>query len=787
VQFNLDVSPTEDGWKVTVKDLQTGQPVVRPQTDEPFVRTLRRLGQDLNVFPLPPLIEAAAIPDDEQNPHRELCTTDDPKVLRAVFRNIIARKPDDVVKFGRYLFATLLGDELWDLLNTKAEAEPIELALSWQKGDVFINRLPWEMMCGPRRFLAQEVQVAITRRIVSATKEVSEIAAPRVLFVVGSDLGTDEIRPGAEYLGLLRSLRNQLGLRLKTHLLLRASPKRLKAAIKGFSPTVIHFICHGQADAKGEVSLKLMKDDNTGPQPVSANDLFGLLRPEPELPLPQIVVLNACYTASENPEYFLKAGQAASPIAVRLVEGDEHGGVPIVVGMAGQISDQACRLFTRCFYLSLLDGSEIAQATAAGRRLGIIEDGLTDPRKSVDWAMPTLFLSEGVRKARLQVEPPPVELNWHRIAAEFAPPEYPAFCDRLELFDLYDQLMSNYDALVGDAKALPQRAASQMTAIAVYVSKKENAAEDKHGRTWLLHEFAAQAVLNGHLPVLVNNEWIRRNEQGPPQTFTRLIEDLVWAMSETANLFNIAFTADCINLLDEVRTGKEPDASKLPQNVQTIYKKTKDYGHPAMVSAAARIDLLRLLDAARLQRPADERSQRKLLLLIDDVHQMDAAADGLLTQLLSTDGLRSPVAETAGSPNALSDVRVVFTFDSTLGLGKEGTIMTWLGSKSWVESRPLKIFQPPLEARVAYQFFLSRWKDENEADLPLTIIQNIEPEFAERFFENLAKRVKGVPSQLTSGVTTEYIRGVLDHPFKLLQQANDEHLLELIEQQRRGA
>jgi CHAT domain len=796
VQFSIDIREAQDGWEVTVTDKRTGQPVLRPGTLEPLVRKLRSVGEEPNVFPQPPGEEADLIPDDADHAHRELCTTANAQLLRAAFRDIVARKPDGVTKFGGYLFATLLGEELWKLLLETARgkagggapAEPVELALSWQRGDVYINRLPWEMMRASDRFLAQEPGIAITRRVASATQGVDQIDSPRVLFVVGSDLGTDEIRPGAEYLGLLRSLRNDHGLRLKTHILLRASRSRLKAAMSSFSPTVVHFICHGQANDSGEIFLKLMNNDGTGPDLIGADRLFDLLRPLPGAPLPQIVVLNACYTASEKPELFLKAGQVASPMAVRLVEGDEQGGVPIVVGMAGQVSDQACRLFTRCFYLSLLDGVDIPQATAAGRRLGIIDQGMTDPKGSVDWAMPTLFLADGVREPRLKVDPPPVGLNWHAVAAEFAPPDFPAFCDRLELFDLYDLLMSNYDALLEESQGMPARGAGEMKGIAVFVSKKEKVAEGQHGRTWLLHEFAAQAVLDGHVPVLVNNEWVRRGPDEYPKNFARLVEDVEGAISETAGRFKFdpPFSADCLHLLNDVMAGKEPDASKLPQDVQTVYRRVKNYDHPAVVSAAVRIDLLRLLHRARLQRPEKERARCKLFLLIDDVHQMDDAASDLLTHLLSVDGLRSSIGETPESPNALSDVRVVFTFDSTLGLGREEFIKNWIDRNKWVKPYGLHTFKKPLEERLAYQFFLSCWRDESRDPVPLTMVPNIDPQFGERFYENLSKEVQGVPSNIDSVKTAQFIRIYLDHPFPLLQRANDEDLLKLFEQRQGG-
>src|ERR1700760_573508 len=66
-------------------------------------------------------------------------------------------------------------------------------------------------------------------------------------------------------------------------------------------------------------------------------------------------------------------------------------GVPMVVGMSGEVADSACRLFTRRFYEALLQGESVAAATAEGRRAGLTG---ADPYHTVDWAFPSLLLSE---------------------------------------------------------------------------------------------------------------------------------------------------------------------------------------------------------------------------------------------------------------------------------------------------------------------------------------------------------------------------------------------------------
>lgn len=779
MQFRVNIEQVDAGWRVIISGARDGIAVDVSPGGGPAVRLLRSVGEGLKTFPQPPEAEADAIPDTADNPYRELCTTTDAGLIRDVYQSILRRRAEDVVRFGRYLFATLLGDALWERLKSLAGVGPRELALTWRRGDSLMNRLPWELMHSSDSFLAQEPELMITRRVAGTTQTLGEIGSPRVLFVVGSDLAKDpNIRPGAEYLGLLRSLKPANRLRLKTHLLLQASPRRLRSAIKWFRPTVVHFICHGGINVQRESFLQLMNDDGSAPEAVDAEGLMTLLRAETGGPLPQIVVLNACYSAADNPDLYMKSGQVSSPLAVRLVEGDSRGGVPVVVGMAGQVADQACRLFTRCFYEAVLGGQEISRAAAAGRRVGIIDEGLTDPRSSLDWALPMLFMSEAVTDPRLTLVPHESESDWHEVTNEFAPPSYPAFCDRLEFFHWFDYLMAQSDAGLYP----PRHHTGDLQVIAISVSEKDKKGSDgKLGRTWLLRQFASHAVIDGHLPCLINNEWIENYDEGYPATFEGLIEHFKWSMSKTSELFRLNFNPDCLDLLEEVRAGKKP-GDELPPDVQNVYKLARDYGDTRVLSAALRIDLLRLLCSARARRPEAESARTKLLLLVDDIHQMVSATKPLLQFFSSIYGLRSTSAESPGGPTAKSDIRVVCTYDLTAGMGEERTILDWLETAKGVRDISLETFQSP-EDRLAYEFFLSCWRDEDGNERPLAVETKAPQEIVCTFFDLLSEKIGGIPSKLKEAPATNLISTFvrLPPPYNVLREMNDEQRLRLIE------
>src|SRR5262249_55563289 len=149
-------------------------------------------------------------------------------------------------------------------------------------------------------------------------------------------------------------------------LLTHATLDSLAQAVKEFTPTVVHIVCHGDiADVgKQELSPALefrAKEGSDASIFVDAEKLLANLTIAPGVPHPPAVVLNACSTATSDE---LRVGR---PFAAELVQ----SGIPVVVGMSGPVSDQACRLFTAGFYSALLESGSVAEAAARGRRAAL--------------------------------------------------------------------------------------------------------------------------------------------------------------------------------------------------------------------------------------------------------------------------------------------------------------------------------------------------------------------------------------------------------------------------------
>jgi hypothetical protein len=303
-------------------------------------RTLRRLSTDGEpAFPLPPAGEALTSP---------LLRDDDPQAIVSAYNDILARRGTRVEEFGRYLFDTLIGEAAWRAIREDAAeqgARNVELALCWDRSDLELHRLNWEMMHTGDAFLAAGTPgfaVAITRVVTGTGHVVQRSLVPpaRLLFVVGTSLTDPEIRPAAELVGLIRRLRRN-SRRLHTRMLEHASPNRIREAIASFKPDIIHFVGHGSRDAEGRSYLELEPDDDDGDRARPASQLVQYL--DRDGVLPAVVVLSACYTAGAQ---IVQAGAyETAPMAAELI----RLGVPVVLGMAGRVSDRICRLFTRRF------------------------------------------------------------------------------------------------------------------------------------------------------------------------------------------------------------------------------------------------------------------------------------------------------------------------------------------------------------------------------------------------------------------------------------------------------
>lgn len=447
--------------------------------------------------------------------HNQLCeaaTSTDVTLLLSKFdsRKAEAEKAGDLL--GRYLFDTLLKADWPDILNIAVDrqCEVIEVALTWGYDGTgrSLSKLPWELMRnGPNRCLCPSengLSVAVTRVIADTTAEMPGALSvpPRVLFVVGTPVDDPVVRAGAEMLALLSEFR-RAGVRIQHRILDNAKPATLREAMRTFKPEIVHFISHGQTDDQGNGTIALASDDGT-PQPWRARNLLENLAAGDSLP--PVVVLSACDTASRA----IFGPQHTAPLAAELIQ----GGIPVVVAMAGKISDRAARIFTRYLGRELAMGETLVTATAHARRVAFAENDAN----SSDWALPAVFFSAAVKPDQVQRTPDPTERQLNEITARAGLNKQPVFCAR-------EKFLRAFWAMLGDGTNWTGWEPSPGYRPSVLVVHARDG-QPGIGKTRLLIQMAREALQNGHLPLMIGME----TQRPAPQSISGLATALAEAM-----------------------------------------------------------------------------------------------------------------------------------------------------------------------------------------------------------------------------------------------------------------
>ena len=621
-------------------------------------------------------------------------------------RDRIARREQTNLRaLGEYLFAVLLGEATWAALG--GVAHRLELALPTTREGALLASLPWELCYREGTgYLAALPGLSLVRRV-RGSATVPRLESPmRVLFVVGASASDDRIRAGAEYLGVMRYLDG-----ITAHLLLEATPDQVIRAVRHHRPFIVHFICHG--GMAPEPYLELRGDDGQTVK-ASADALITALRAD-DGSLPAMVVLNACYTATgptgatDN-----NAGQVSSPLAMQLIE----RGVAIVVGMAGAIADQACRLFARRLFEAIGEGRDFIAATADGRRFGLANQSLT----GADWAFATVFMSETASQSVPVVSNDHVA--WRRSTnLVFRQETFPSFCDRWKLWRLFDLLLSSGGH---QARELDH---NEMRALLLRARDAR-----KLGKTRTLREFAVRGVRAGHVVIHVTDDAMDRKAAANPTQLVSLTDwrDLVVRAARTfAAGFQWAWAP----------AARASDAAELADELREI--------------------LDSLLTLARQECP-NGAGERRLLLLVDNTQLLGGDLAKLLDSVLTLTGL-----------NAHPDLRVVFTY--TDGAGREtfaSDLKAWRERWSWAHEFELQPFEPG-EASLAYQQYLLGWRAPSGALRPL-IARNAE-QFSQLRTVLDQNTSGGVPGLLTCPEVKAIISAL--ETFGMLLPANDDDFL----------
>jgi hypothetical protein len=334
---------------------------------------------------------------------------------RGTARRIDSPESAAVKAFGGQLFAALFHDDLREsLLRSLGEAEHqqrglrIRLRLSECPE---LAELPWEFLYDQQRnrFLNLSRHTPLVRYLALPDPPRSLAVSPplRVLVMIASPNGYPELDVEQEWGKLKEALGGleQAG-RVELERLELATLAAMHHRLRGSDAYhIFHFIGHGGFDPQRQDGLLLFEDKQGKEFAVSGEKLGTLLNDHDPM---RLVVLNACEGAR---------GDATDPFA-GTAQSLMQQGLPAVVAMQFEITDEAAIIFAHELYAAVADGLPLDGALSEARR-AIFFTG-----NAVEWGTPVLYMrapdgrifeldrtSATEPRPRLRVSPTEVDLG----------------------------------------------------------------------------------------------------------------------------------------------------------------------------------------------------------------------------------------------------------------------------------------------------------------------------------------------------------------------------------------
>jgi outer membrane biosynthesis protein TonB len=297
-------------------------------------------------------------------------------------RRIESQHMEAAKEFGGILFGSVFqGEVLSSLQSSMTEASKngaglrIRLRLS---GAPDLLDLPWEFLYDRslNRFLALSVDSPLVRYLdMPGYIAPLEVTPPlRVLVMISSPEDVPTLDTEEEWRKLKEAVQDlEAGGLLVLERLEKPTLGALQHALRRNDYHIFHFIGHGGFDEINEDGILLLEDDHKRSRKVSGQDLGIILHDEKTL---RLAVLNSCEggrTSRNDP--FVGVGQSLL-----------QQGIPAVIAMQFEISDEAAIKMSHEFYYSLADAYPVDAALAEARKA--IYADVND----VEWGTPVLYL-----------------------------------------------------------------------------------------------------------------------------------------------------------------------------------------------------------------------------------------------------------------------------------------------------------------------------------------------------------------------------------------------------------
>jgi WD40 repeat protein len=298
-------------------------------------------------------------------------------------RRVLSDEEQAIQDFGASLFAAVLnGDALALFDHSRAQAAQqglagVRLRLRIQAPE--LAALPWEYLYDARQseYICLSRGTPLVRYPESAQPiQPLKITPPlRILGMISSPTDLDTLDVAREKERMQQSLASlqQTG-HVELTWLSGQTWQDLQEAMWGGPWHIFHFIGHGGFDPRSEEGVLALADDAGNTNLLSATQIGRLLANHSAL---RLVVLNACEGGKSSSRDLFSS--AAATLARR--------GIPAVLAMQYEITDQAAIQLTRTFYRALAHGLPVDAAVSEARTAISLSAAQT-----LEWGTPVLYL-----------------------------------------------------------------------------------------------------------------------------------------------------------------------------------------------------------------------------------------------------------------------------------------------------------------------------------------------------------------------------------------------------------
>jgi len=282
----------------------------------------------------------------------------------------------EMKNFGSMLFSEVINGPVSDFYKKcEAQAQPVRLRLTL---DQSVDDLPWEFLCANDDFIALNPDSPVVRYI-EGTEPCSLVKVEyplRVLIVIAKPSDEVPLDTDAEKNSIAAALKPLVDQNLVQLDFIEGANTwgQLISALRPNRTHILHFIGHGAFDEKNGEGVLVMADADGKTELVDSERLRYLVKGRSRLAL---VVLNSCLGTQGDD------GQPFSSVAAGLVK----SGIPAVIAMQFEISDESARVIAETFYTSLSLNLPVDAALTEARRQIFLSD-----KNNLEWATPILYM-----------------------------------------------------------------------------------------------------------------------------------------------------------------------------------------------------------------------------------------------------------------------------------------------------------------------------------------------------------------------------------------------------------